>query len=54
MPGQPDDEKEAPKSKFISQTEYIQKELSVTDMFLFVKYVNPTLYKKYIDMESET
>lgn len=39
--------------KTMGREEYVQLELEKTDMFLFVKYVNPTLYKRHFGHEDE-
>ena len=40
--------------KMIGRQEYIDTEMEKTDLFLFVKYVNPSLYKRHFgDEEAE-
>jgi hypothetical protein len=41
--------------KELTLNEYLEQERENSDMFLFIKHINPTMYKKYIrsDFEEE-
>lgn len=47
------DDNESKNENKLSQEDYISKEQDNTDMFLFVKFINPSLYKKFITEVSQ-
>ena len=48
-----DDAQKSNEMQMLSRAEYHETEFAKTDMFLFVKYVNPSLYKKHFGGEEE-